>query len=171
MWKFYPSRSPAPAWVVGVVAAFKAAAPQIDSTANHGVTSDAALGVVRPALLRLGFEIEASKVKADKISRPVLFGEAGRPLVSYEVDGFHPEHGVVIEVEAGRGAANNADYRDLIRASLMVDAEYLILAMMLEYTSGKTTTRSYDQTRDRIDAIYASERLKLPLKGIMLIGY
>ncbi len=53
----------------------------------------------------------------------------------------------------------------------MVDADYLILAMMLEYTSGKTTTRSYDQTRDRIDAIYASERLKLPLKGIMLLGY
>jgi len=117
MWKFYPSRSPAPAWVAGVVAAFKAAAPEIDSTANHGVTSDAALRVVRPALLQLGFEIEASKAKADKISRPVLFGEAGRPLVSYEVDGFHPEHGVVLEVEAGRGAANNADYRDLIRAS------------------------------------------------------
>ena len=171
MWKFYPSRSPAPAWVAGVVAAFSAAAPQIDSTSNHGVTSDAALGALRPALVQLGFEIEASKAKADKISRPVLFGEAGRPLVSYEVDGFHPEHGVVLEVEAGRGAANNADYRDLIRSSLMVDAEYLILAMMLEYTAGKSTTRSYDQTRDRIDAIYASERLKLPLKGILLVGY
>ena len=171
MWKFYPSRSPAPAWVPGVVAAFNAAAPQIDSRSTHGVTSDAALGVLRPALLHLGFEIEASKAKADKISRPVLFGEAGRPLVSYEVDGFHPTHRVVLEIEAGRGAANNADYRDLIRASLMVEAEYLILAMMLEYTSGKATTRSYAQTRDRIDAIYASERLKLPLQGILLVGY
>ncbi|MDQ3648240.1 MAG: hypothetical protein M3433_06605 [Actinomycetota bacterium] len=90
---------------------------------------------------------------------------------TYEVDGFHPEHRVVLEVEAGRGAANNADYRDLIRASLMVDADYLALAMMLKYTSGSMTTRSYEQTRDRIDAIYASDRLKLPLKGILLIGY
>lgn len=171
MWKFYPSRSPAPPWVADVVGAFKAAAPQIDSTGNKGVSSDAALAVLCPGLTQLGFEVEGSKSKADRISRPVLFGEAGRTRVAYEVDGFHAQHGVVLEVEAGRGAANNADYRDLIRASLMVDADYLVLAMMLQYTAGKTTIRSYAQTRDRIDAIYASERLKLPLKGILLVGY
>lgn len=171
MWKFYPSRSPPPPWVDDVVGAFAAAKAQVSSTANHGVSSDAALACVRPALVQLGFEIEGSKAKADKITRPVLFGEAGRARVSYEVDGFHPQHRVVIEVEAGRGAANNADYRDLIRSSLMVDADYLALAVMLECTSGKTMIRSYEQTRERIDAIYASDRLKLPLEGILLIGY
>ena len=104
MWKFYPSRSPAPTWASGVINAFSAAAPQIDSRSNHGVTSDAALKRLRPALLKLGFEVEASKSKKDKILRPVLFGEMGRARVSYEVDGFHPAHGVVLEVEAGRGA-------------------------------------------------------------------
>lgn len=170
-WKFYPSRSPAPEWVVDVVAAFTASGPQLDSRLNHGVTSDAALAVLRPALVSLGFEIEASKTKVDKIWRPVLFGEVGRPLVAYEVDGFHAEHGIVLEVEAGRGAAGNADYRDLIRTSLIVDAEYLVLGMMLEYRTGKMTMRSYERTREQIDAIYASERLKLPFKGILLIGY
>jgi hypothetical protein len=101
----------------------------------------------------------------------VLFGEQGKPIVSYDVDGFHADHGAVLEVEAGRGAANNADYRDLVRASLMVDADYLILAMMLEYRTGKTVMRSYEQTRNRLDAIYASDRLKLPLKGVLLVGY
>lgn len=102
--------------------------------------------------MALGFEIEASKTKADKIWRPVLFGEVGRPLVAYDVDGFHSGHGIVLEVEAGRGAASNADYRDLIRASLIVDAEYLILAMRLEYRSGTTTLRSYERTgADRRD--------------------
>jgi hypothetical protein len=101
----------------------------------------------------------------------VLFGEVGKPVVAYEVDGFHLEHGIVLEVEAGRGAANNADYRDLIRASLMVDARYLVLAMMLHYGGGGTAIKSYDQSRDRLDAIYASERLKLPLDGILLVGY
>lgn len=72
---------------------------------------------------------------------------------------------------AGRGAANNADYRDLVRASLMVDVDYLILAMMLEYRSGHQVTRSYEQTKRRLNAIYASDRLKLPLKGILLVGY
>jgi hypothetical protein len=97
---------------------------------------------VKADLVSAGFEIEKSKSKADKIWRPVLFGEVGQPRVAYEVDGFHPEHGVVLEVEAGRGAANNADYRDPMRASLMVDARCLLLAMMLEYTSGKTMWRS-----------------------------
>jgi len=65
---------------------------------------------------------EASKTASGKIRRPVLFGENGRPIVAYEVDCFHPGLGIVLEVEAGRGAAGNADYRDLIRTSLIVDA-------------------------------------------------
>jgi hypothetical protein len=171
LWQFYPTRSPAPDWVRNVVSAFEVAAPKIDSRANHGVTSDAALAFLRPALVALGFDIEASKAAPGKIRRPVLFGENGTARVAYEVDGFHPERNIVLEVEAGRGAAGNADYRDLVRTSLIVDAEFLILAMMLEYRSGSTTIRSYDRTRDQIDAIYASERLKLPFVGILLVGY
>lgn len=171
MWKYYPSRTAAPEWVGGVTSAFSRVEQSISSTSNRGVTSDGALAALRPALLELGFKVEASKSRADKLTRPVLFGEVGRTVVAYEVDGFHPEHGIVLEVEAGRGAANNADYRDLVRTSLMVDARYLILAMMLEYTGGGATVRSYEQTRDRLDAIYASERLKLPLTGVLLVGY
>ena len=115
-----------------MVRAFADAASAVDSRVNHGVTSDAALAVLRPALTKFGFEIEASKTASGKIRRPVLFGENGRPIVAYEVDGFHPGLGIVLEVEAGRGAAGNADYRDLIRTSLIVDAEYLVLGMMLE---------------------------------------
>lgn len=170
-WQFYPTRSPAPTWVPPAVAAFTDARPQIDIRTNHGVTSDAALAVVRPALVALGYEIEAGKKASGKIRRPVLFGENGGARVAYEVDGFHPELNVVLEIEAGRGAAGNADYRDLIRTSLIVDADFLILGMMLEYRSGHTTMRSYERTRDQIDAIYASERLKLPFTGILLVGY
>ncbi len=170
-WKYYPSRSPAPEWVAKVVAAFGDAAPDIDSRANHGVTSDVALAKLRPALVALGFEIEAGKTASNKIRRPVLFGEGGRARVAYEVDGFHPGLGIVLEVEAGRGAAGNADYRDLVRTSLIVDADYLILGMMLEYRTGKSIMRSYERTRDQIDAIYASERLRLPFKGVLLVGY
>lgn len=170
-WQFYPTRSKAPSWVHGVVGAFTDVRSTIDSRTNHGVTSDTALAVLRPALVELGYEVEAGKTTAGKIRRPVLYGENGSPRVAYEVDGFHPELNIVLEVEAGRGAAGNADYRDLIRTSLIVDADFLILAMMLEYRSGKMTMRSYERTRDQIDAIYASERLKLPFSGILLVGY
>lgn len=171
MWKFYPSAIEPPVWVHPVVAAFGVVRSQIDSRLNVRVTSDAALAALRPELVRQGFEVEDGKTKAGTIRRPVLFGEVGRPVVAYEVDGFHPQHEIVLEVEAGRGAANNADYRDLIRASLMVDARFLVLAMMLHYAAGRSAIKSYDQARDRIDAIYASERLKLPLDGILLVGY
>jgi hypothetical protein len=154
-----------------VVKVFSAARSTIDSVKHQGVSSNAALAAVAPRLTKLGFRVESGKAGAQKITRPVLFGEQGKPIVSYDVDGFHAKHRVVLEVEAGRGAANNADYRDLVRASLMVDADYLILAMMLEYRAGKTVTRSYSQTLNRLDAIYASDRLKLPLKGVLLLGY
>lgn len=170
-WKFYPSRTAPERWVADVVAAFAAAAERIDSRTNHGVTSDTALAAVRPDLVALGFDVESGKTRAGRITRPVLFGEMGRPLVAYDIDGFHPEHGIVLEVEAGRGAANNADYRDLVRASLIVDAEYLVLAMMLQYKSGTQIWRSYERTREQLDAIYESERLRLPFRGILLVGY
>ena len=170
-WKYYPARSQAPGWVDQIVDVFASVREKIDSQSRRGVTSDQALAAVRTGLRTIGFDIEGGKSRAEKIWRPVLFGEMGRPLVSYEVDGFHREYRIVLEIEAGRGAANNADYRDLVRASLMVDADYLVLAMMLEYTVGSATTRSYEQTRGRIDAIFASDRLKLPLEGLLLLGY
>jgi len=170
-WKYYPSRNPAPSWVGGVLEAFAGAADSIDSHSRIGVSSDVVLAAVRPALMQVGFDVEASKAKADKITRPVLFGENGSVLVQYDVDGYHPKHRIVLEVEAGRGAASNADYRDLVRASLMVDVSYLVLAMMLTYKGGGQNVRSYEVARSRIDAIFASERLALPLEGVLLVGY
>jgi hypothetical protein len=168
---FYPTRSPAPDWAVGVLSAFANVASEIDSKTHSGVTSNDCLAALRPELEALGFEIEGGKTMAQKISRPVLFGENGKPKVSYEVDGFHPGVRAILEVEAGRGAANNADYRDLVRAGLMVGVDFLILAMMKEYRTGRQVIRSYEQTRRRLDAIYASNRLSLPLLGVLLIGY
>lgn len=167
-WKCYPVNLPPPNWVEWVLDSFRAARPAIDSTDNHGVSSNDALAALKPELESKGFEIED---KANRIARPVLFEENGSVEVEYRVDGYHPDFRVVLEVEAGRGAANNADYRDLIRTSLMVDSEYLVLAMMIEYKTAGQTIKSYEKTRKRIDAIYASDRLELGLKGILLVGY
>lgn len=162
-------------WMLGVVGAFRDVADQIDSTKVDGLTSDSVLAVVRPGLEELGYEVEAGKRAAQKIRRPVLFGERGAERVAYEVDAVHDELGVVVEVEAGRGARGNAVYRDLIRASLIVRAEYLVLGVMAEYrhqSGGKmTTVHSYREAKEQLDAIYASGRLQLPFKGILLIGY
>jgi len=74
-----------------------------------------------------------------------------------------------------RGARGNAVYRDLIQTSLLVDAKYLVLAVQAAYrhkTGGKeVVVQSYRDTRNLLDAIYASNRLRLPLDGVLLIGY
>jgi hypothetical protein len=51
----------------------------------------------------MGFRVESSKAKADKIALPVLFGDQGQYRVLYEVDGVHDALGIVLEIEAGRG--------------------------------------------------------------------
>ncbi len=170
-WKFYPAILPAPEWADDVLSVFGKARSKIDSEKCQGVASNDCLAAVQPGLTGIGFEIETGKSAKQRLRRPVLFGENGKAEVSYDVDGFHPDSKIVLEVEAGRGAANNADYRDLVRAALMVGVDYLVLAMMREYRSAGRVVRSYEQTRRRLDAIYASDRLALPLRGVLLIGY
>jgi uncharacterized protein YndB with AHSA1/START domain len=55
---------------------------------------------------------EAGKKAADKILRPVLYGDRGKTKVNYEIDGWHPDHKAVLEIESGRGWQGNAFYRD-----------------------------------------------------------
>ena len=76
-WKFYPSYIGPPEWVAGVLDAFIAARRTIESGAQVGLTSDAALAELRPFLEGVGFQIETGKRKAEKIRRPVFFGDEG----------------------------------------------------------------------------------------------
>jgi hypothetical protein len=64
-----------------------------------------------------------------KLPRPVFFGDEGTYLRTYESDTFEQAHGIALEVEEGRATLGNAIYRDLIQASLMVDARFLVLAV------------------------------------------
>lgn len=174
-WFYYPPRDPPPPWVHEFVEVVELARSEIESKATNDLTSDRVLAYLRPGLVALGYEVEAGKKKADRIRRPVLFGDQGAPRVSYDVDAVHDQLGVLVEVEAGRGARGNAIYRDLIRSSLIVGARYLALGVMQEYrhlSGGKpVAVRSYGEAKDQLDAIFASGQLKLPFAGILLFGY
>jgi hypothetical protein len=174
-WAFYPTRDTPPDWVSAFVGVVAAARTEIDSAEVTGLTSDTVLAHLRPGLEGMGFRVEAGRRSADRITLPVLFGEQGRPRVRYDVDGVHDDLGILLEVEAGRGARGNAVYRDLVRTSLIVEARYLALGVMREYhhrSSGRNVVvRSYDDAKDQIDAIFASQRLRLPFAGVLLFGY
>lgn len=64
-------------------------------------------------------------------------------------------------------------YRDLIQASLMLDARFLALAVPIEYRYGNRPSRepSYAKTYSVVEAVYGSPRLNLPFDGLLLIGY
>lgn len=173
-WKFYPLNTTPPEWVGEVVNVVNRAEMRISTVdAYTGLNSDQVLSELRNGLEALGFEVEKGKSAGDKVRRTVLYGENGRPEVNYEIDAFNDYLGAALEVEAGRGAANNADYRDIVRTALILDAQYLILMQPYAYRSKASASPShaYASTRAQLDAIYQSRRLLLPFDGVLLIGY
>jgi hypothetical protein len=175
-WSYFPRNVRPPRWAesfVEVVASVEATISTVEE--KTGLGSDAVLKQLSLGLGALGYAVETGKTKDSKIFRPVLFGSNGKAEVSYEIDAFHDDLGIAVEVEAGRGAAGNADYRDIIRMSLILDARFMALLMPIKYrttSAGKPSTiQAYDRTRNQFDAIYASQRLRLPFEGVLLIGY
>jgi hypothetical protein len=174
-WRYFPSYAAPPAWVEPLVAIFGACRAEIDSAVTHEkrMESNDVLAVIAGGLRDLGFQVEAGKAKVGKLPRPVFFGDERSYLRTYEIDAFEPAHGIALEVEAGRATMGNAIYRDLIQASLMLDARFLALAVPVEYRYGTRPSRepSYAKTYSVVEAIYGSPRLNLPFEGLLLIGY
>lgn len=179
-WSYFPRNVRPPEWATSLVAVVAEHEKQIDSRPLpkedlKRLTSDVVLSKLRTGMEGLGYIVESGKAANQKITRPVLFGEDGKPSVSYDIDAFHDEMGIAVEVEAGRGSNGNANYRDIVRTSLLLDANYFALFMPLSYhfkSGGKPRVVSgFANTRNQLNAIYASERLRLPFAGLLLVGY
>ena len=97
----------------------------------------------------------------------------GKVEKSFEADAYHGEQGYVLEVEAGRAVVNNQFLKDLFQACMMHEVRYLGIAVRNSYTSGvkKTVSKDFERVITFFDTLYASDRLKLPLEGILIIGY
>jgi hypothetical protein len=102
---------------------------------------------------------------------PVLFGASGKVEKSFDADAYHPKAGFVLEVEAGRAVANNQFLKDLFQASMMKDVEYLAIAVRRLYEGGGQKSKDYERVVAFFDTLYASSRLQLPLRGVVVIGY
>ena len=158
-----------------IVDAFKAHEAAISTlTLPKGKVSDEVLAEVSPSLQAIGFQVEASKARIDKLERPVFYGENGEPSLKYEVDAYQPEWRCGLEVEAGRAWMGNAVYRDIVLSTVMVDVDHLVLAVPLQYRfnvgSRQTVSRDYDNTLRLVETLFAHTRLKLPYR-MTVIGY
>ncbi|HLM81280.1 MAG TPA: hypothetical protein VK302_11720 [Terriglobales bacterium] len=117
--------------------------------------------------MEIGFEVEAGKSRDEKVCVPVLFGRDGAPEKSFDADAYHRTGGFVLEVEAGRGVVNNQFLKDLFQACMMHEVKYLAIAIRKVYRGDK----NFETVCRFFDTLYASNRLTLPLEGILVIGY
>jgi hypothetical protein len=165
-WILFPRSSrPVPA-VEGLIGAFTSHFDLIDSS-KHNHHSNTVLAILSDSLIGLGYKIETGKQKDEKISVPVLFGLNGVIEKSFNADGFHPEEGVVLEVEAGRAVDNNQFLKDLFQACAMQDAKHLVICVRNDYRGAD----DFSKVRSFFETLYVSNRIKLPLESVVLVGY
>jgi hypothetical protein len=165
-WMFFPKSARAHPLALNVVAAFDAVSTQIDS-ASYDLASNDVLALAAPHLAAAGFTVEIGKKTDQKINVPVLFGLNGRLEKSFDADAYHQAGGFVVEVEAGRGVVNNQFLKDMFQACMMHDVYYLAIAVRNIYRG----RQDFEVVCKFLNTLYASQRLQLPLRGILVIGY
>lgn len=165
-WIWFPKSSKPHDLALGIVGAFKGVESSIASD-SHKLPSNGVLLQIAPELKALGFTVESSKKKHEKIEVPVLFGRKGMPEKSFNADAFCEEKGLVVEVEAGRAVDNHQFLKDLFQACMMHGVDYLCIAVRRRYRK----QNDFEEVVRHFDALYASNRLTLPLKGILVVGY
>jgi len=167
LWQHFPKHSPCTDFLREVVASFEEVSGEIASLENVGQVSNEVLAKVRSGLETLGFLVETSKTAEGKIKVPVLYGANGKVEKSFEADAYHPVQKTVVEVEAGRGVTNYQFLKDLFQACVMQDVDYAVIAIRQDYRGSD----DFGKVVTFIETIYASNRLILPLKGLLIIGY
>lgn len=165
-YQFFPRSRGVSVEIQKVIDSFKSVENDIDSETSY-LESNAVLALLKPHLESIGYKVEASKRANDKIDVPVLFGEDNRIDKSFYADALSEDGKIVIEVEAGRATENNQFLKDIFEACMMFDVEYLVLAVRKVYR----THFDFDRCYSFLETLYISNRLQLPLKGILLIGY
>jgi hypothetical protein len=168
-WMYYPTWRQPPDWVEEMLSTVRAAQPSIDSNVRH-LQSNQVLALLRPGLIDLGYEVESG---TDRYPLPVLFGQDGRIAKSFNVDAFRPFDSIAVEIEAGGAFDNNRILHDLIKMALGVIVDCGVLVVPQKYETKRRRFRDqYEESRKLFDAIWANpERLKLPLEGLLLVGY
>lgn len=167
-WAYFPRSSKPTGLALKVVDAFDKKHDSFNSD-THNHESNGVLSCVAEGLAGLGFHVETGKKKDEKVYVPVLYGNNGKVAKAFEADAHHVAEGFVIEVEAGRGVVNNQFLKDLFQACMMDNVDYLCIAVRNLY--GSMNSKDFERVVTFMETLYASNRISLPLKGILIIGY
>lgn len=164
--QFFPRSQGITKQIESVIKCFIDVFPKIKSPENI-LSSNEVLRIIRPNLEKIDFIVESGKSASQKISVPVLYGLNNKIDKSFNADAVSKDGKIVIEIEAGRATENNQFLKDIFQACMMSEVEYLVIVVRNEYRKHK----DFDIIHTFLETLYISNRLHLPLKGILLIGY
>lgn len=165
-YQFFPRSRGVTKEIQDVIDCFKIVEKEIDSTTKNLVSNDV-LSIVCPYIEKYGYKVEKGKSNEQKIDVPVLFGQDNQIDKSFYADAISYDGRIVIEVEAGQATENHRFLKDIFEACMMFDVEFLVLAVRQVYRNHDDFKRIFTF----LETMYISNRLQLPLKGILLIGY
>lgn len=165
-YQYFPKSKMLPDHLKEIVEVFYKYSEKINSE-KFEYKSNEVLEIINKDLENIGYKVEKGKQKEDIIEVPVLFGLNGKMEKSFQADGLNSETKTVIEVEAGRAVTNYQFLKDLFEACIMFDVNYLVIAVRNIYRK----SQDFQKVITFFDTLYASGRLKLPLEGILVIGY
>ncbi len=166
-WEFYPRSVVMPDHMISLIDAFKTNEREITTIKTQNLVSNDILKIISSSLVKSDFIVESGKRSKEKIKRPVLFGRNGMIEKHFEVDAYSEKTRTALEVEAGRAVTNYQFLKDFFEACVMIDVDYLAIAIRKRYRNQK----DFETVIKFFDALYASRRFVTPLKGILIIGY
>ena len=164
--QFFPRSQGVVKPIQDIISCFEVEVDNIKSP-DFNYSSNEVLDIVRPHLEKINFICETGKSKEKKISVPVLFGYDNKIDKCFNADAVSSDGKIVIEIEAGRATENNQFLKDIFQACMMFEVEYLVIAVRNIYRGHK----DFEIIYTFLETLYISNRLHLPLKGILLIGY
>ncbi len=165
-YQFFPRSVGINQQIQKIIDCFRAADAQICSP-EHTLPSNEVLKILRDSLLSIPMQVEQGKARGSKIPVPVLFGLNNKIDQHFDADALSSDGKIVLEVEAGRAVDNYQFLKDIFQACMMCGVEYLVLAVRNDYRKHDDFKKIYSF----LETLYISNRLHLPLKGILLIGY
>ncbi|OGJ64605.1 hypothetical protein A3C37_02415 [Candidatus Peribacteria bacterium RIFCSPHIGHO2_02_FULL_53_20] len=165
-YQFFPRSVGINEQIQNIIDCFNAVEDRICSPQNT-LSSNEVLTILRDRLLELPMQVEKGKTKGSKIPVPVLFGINNKIDQHFDADALSSDGKIVLEVEAGRAVTNYQFLKDIFQACMMYGVEYLVLAVRNDYRKNDDFKRVYSF----LETLYISNRLHLPLKGILVIGY
>jgi len=166
-WQYYPRGSQCPSHLTEIVSVFKRHGNRISSDRKRRRHSNDVLSVVARDLKQLDYRVEIGKRREEKVTVPVLFGRNGEVEKSFDADAYNKNLSTVIEVEAASAVTGNQFLKDLFQASMMEGVTYCVIAVR----NRSKATKDFDTVCRFMETMYASDRLRLPLDGILILGY